>query len=119
MQTQEVAVIPDGPKTGLQELMAQLVQSLLPVATSNKSFFINDIPRQLQVSIDREMLASILSGVLSSVIIYARDSCIRLSVRMDGDRMLLQVRGSASSKVDAVAREIRRLQPITEKMMVS
>ena len=52
-------------QTGLHELTAQLVNTFIPMASANKSFFVNDIPAQLPMATNYQMLASVLSGLLS------------------------------------------------------
>jgi hypothetical protein len=101
---------------GLHELVDCLVGASLPQATSNKSFFINDIPEQLPMATDRHMLVALLGGLLSTVVSYAKDSCIRLSARIYGNVVLVQVKETASLNRNVFESEVRRLQPLAEKM---
>ena len=104
---------------GLHELTAQLVNAFIPRASSNKSFFVNDIPVKLSLRTNQEMLASVLSGLLSAVVTHSKESCIRLSAKIYGNIVLMQVKDSASSNIRAVKNEVRKLQPIAEKMLGS
>jgi hypothetical protein len=102
--------------SGLHQFMDCLVDTFLPKATNNQSYFINEIPDQLHLNTDRQMLAAVLNGLLSSVVSYAKDSCIRLSAKIYGNVVLVQVKESASLNGHAFESEVRRLQPLAEKM---
>src|SRR5688572_3595118 len=106
-------------QTGLHELTAQLVNTFIPTASANKSFFVNDIPAQLPMATNQQMLASVLSGLLSAMVTHAKESCIRLSAKLYGNVVLVQVKDSASSNTCAVENEVRKLQPVAEKMFGS
>ena len=106
-------------QTNLHELTTQLVNTFIPTASSNKSFFVNDIPARLPLATNQQMLASVLSGLLSAIVTHAKDSCIRLSAKIYGNVVLVQVKDSASSNTAAVENEVRKLQPIAEKMFGS
>lgn len=65
------------------------------------------------------MLASVLSGLLSAVVTHSKNSCIRLSAKIYGNVVLVQVKDSTASNTGAVENEVRQLQPIAEKMLGS
>jgi len=106
-------------QTGLHELTTQLVNTFIPTASLNKSFFVNDIPARLPLETNQQMLASVLSGLLSAIVTHAKESCIRLSAKIYGNVVLVQVKDSASSNTYAVENEVRKLQPIAEKVFGS
>ena len=100
----------------LHELTNRLVCTLLPKVTSNKSFFINEIPDHLLLDTDPRMTASVLSGLLSAVVSYTKDSCIRLSAKIYGNMILVQVKESTCLNITAFESEVHKLQPLAEKM---
>ena len=102
--------------SGLHQLMDCLVDSFLSKASSNNNHFINEIPDQLHLATDRQMLATILSGLISAVDTYAKDSCIRLSAKVYGNVVLVQVKESTSLNNNAFESEVYKLQPLAEKM---
>lgn len=106
-------------QTELHELTTQLVNTFIPRANSNNSFFVNEIPARLPLITSKEMIAFVLSGVLSAVATHSKGSCIRLSAKIYGSVVLMQVRDSTSSNTGAVENEVRKLQPIAEKMLGS
>lgn len=102
--------------SGLHELTDFLISKFIRIAESNRSFFINEIPAHLQFSADKQMLTSVLNGLFSAVVINATDSCIRLSAKSYGNMVLLQVKESSSLNSSSFENEVRKLQPMAEKM---
>ncbi len=102
--------------SGLHQLTDGLVNGFLPEAASNNNVFINEIPDQLHLATDRHMLASVLGGLLSAVVSYTKDSNIRLSAKIYGNVVLVQLKESTSFNTNAVENEVRKLQPLAEKM---
>ena len=106
-------------QTELHELTADLVNTFMPRASCNKIFFVNDIPVKLPLKTNQEMLAFVLSGLLSAIVTHSKDSCIRLSAKIYGNIVLMQVKDSTSANTLAVKNEVHKLQPIAEKMLGS
>lgn len=102
--------------TGLYELASRLVNTFLDKASRNNSFFINEIPQDLLLDANPQMFASVLSGLLSTVVSFAKDSCIRLTAKTYGNVILLQVKDSNTFYKYSIDKEIKKLQPLAEKM---
>ncbi len=102
--------------TGLYELASRLVNTFLDKASRNNSFFINEIPQDLLLDANPQMFASVLSGLLSTVVSFAKDSCIRLTAKTYGNVILLQVKDSNTFYKYSIDKEIEKLQPLAEKM---
>ena len=102
--------------SGLHEVVDLLVTSFSVKAASNKNFFVNEIPDHLQLSADPQGIASVLGGLFSAVVSYANDSCIRLSAKIYGNVILIQVKDSSSCNINAMESQIRKLQPLAESM---
>lgn len=100
----------------LQQLAARLVQSFLPVATRNKNHFINDIPDDLFIGADPELVASILSGLLGTVTKNAHESCIRISARVYGNVVLVHVKDYNNLNYLPSENGLQQLQPLAEKI---
>jgi signal transduction histidine kinase len=118
MKTLLTAIWPENAEkfSGLHQLADCLVNSFLLRDTSNKSFFFNEIPDRLYLETDQEMLASVLSGLLSAVASHTEDSCIHLSAKTYGNVVLVKVKDSSGLNIDAVESEVCKLQPLAEKM---
>lgn len=93
----------------------RLVKSFLPQATRNKSFFVNEIPENLFIGNNPQLVASVLSGLISFVVSHTKDSCIRLSAKVYNQVILMHVK-DCSSSCHTVENELRQLQPIAEKI---
>ncbi|MGZ8524428.1 MAG: hypothetical protein ACXWV1_08360 [Chitinophagaceae bacterium] len=102
--------------SGLHQLTDCLVDSFLSKASSNNNHFINEIPDQLHLVTDRQMFATVLNGLLSAVVSFAKDSCIRLSAKIYGNVVLVQVKESTNLSNKAFESEVLKLQPQAEKM---
>ncbi len=102
--------------TGLYELASRLVNTFLDKASRNNSFFINEIPQDLLLDANPQMFASVLSGLLSTVVSFAKDSCIRLTAKTYGNVILVQVKDSNTFYKYSIDKEIEKLQPLAEKM---
>ena len=102
--------------SGLHHLTDCLVTTFHSKATSNNNHFINEIPDQLHLATDRQLLATVMSGLLSAVVTYAKGSCIRLSAKVYGNVVLVQIKESTSLNNKSFESEVRKLQPLAEKM---
>ncbi len=103
--------------TVLQNLVNSVIEKLLPVATRNNSSFVNDIPSRLSIEGDENNLASVISGLLRSVINNARESCIRISAKeLYGKIVMLSVKDSNSFNTYAMACSLQDVVPLAEQM---
>jgi hypothetical protein len=102
--------------TGLHDVTSQLVNTFMAEATRNKSFFINEIPCDLLLETDPQLFASVLSGILSAIVSSAKNSCIRLTVKIFGHVILVQVKESNGLNSHFMEIALLALLPIAEKM---
>lgn len=102
--------------TGLHEVTSHLVNIFMDKATRNKSFFINEIPCDLLLETDSRLFASVLSGILSAVVSSAKNSCIRLTVKIFSNVVLVQVKESNGLNSHYMDIALLELLPIAEKM---
>jgi len=100
----------------LHEVVDQLVKTFTAKATSNKNFFVNEIPGHLQLGRDPQVIASVLGGLLSAVVSYAKDSCIQLSAKMYGNVILVRVRSSSDFNINGIENQLQTLLPLAERM---
>jgi len=100
----------------LHEVVDQLVKTFTAKATSNKSYFVNEIPGHLQLRRDPQVISSVLSGLLTTVVSYAKDSCIQLSARLYGNIILVRVRNSGGLNINGIDSQLQTLLPLAERM---
>ncbi|WP_276499971.1 hypothetical protein [Terrimonas pollutisoli] len=76
----------------LNDVVDRLINTLLPKASSNRSFFVNDIPHHLRLKKESPVITSVLGGLLSTIVSNAKDSCIWLSAKLYGNVVLVHVK---------------------------
>jgi glucose-6-phosphate-specific signal transduction histidine kinase len=100
----------------LKQLTSQLAGTYLPVAVRNKSFFMNDIPADLPLEHNKEWVASIISGLLSAVVLHAKDTCIHLTARKHGHLLVMEIKESGCISTYAMACGLQDVQSLAEKI---
>src|SRR5690242_12015408 len=65
----------------LHQLVDKLVNNLSPVAVRNNTVIVNEASRQLAIVADEQLMASVVSGLIYSVISNAKDSNIRITAK--------------------------------------
>jgi len=76
----------------LFHLVEQLVKSSQPSIEKSHSCIINDIPEDLIIQADQDTLCSVLSGMINIAIVHAKDSCIRISAKLDEGNVMVNLR---------------------------
>jgi hypothetical protein len=99
----------------LTDIVDRLINTLLPNAFRNKSFFVNDIPDHFQLSKDTPVITSVLGGLLSTVVSNAKGSCIWLSAKLHGNVILVDVKNDNGLNPHAIGCPLQRLQTLAEK----
>jgi len=102
--------------TGLHEVTSHLVNTFMDEATRNKNFFINEMPCDLLLEADPQLFESVLSGILAAVVSSAKNSCIRLTVKIFSNIILVQVKESNGLNSHYMDIALLELLPIAEKM---
>jgi K+-sensing histidine kinase KdpD len=96
----------------LKLLVANVAQSILPTAVSRHSFFVNDIAPDLQVSADKELLASLLSNLLQTAVSQTESDCIRISAFEQQQHVFLQVSENGRCYNANIFQEMAQLMPM-------
>lgn len=100
----------------LKKLTGGLISSFLPVASRNRSFFVNNIPDQLEVEHNKEWITSVINGLLKAVVNHARETCIQLSARKYGETVVLEIQESGCISTYAMACGLQDVQSMAEKI---
>lgn len=100
----------------LQELVGNLMQSFLPLAKRNKNHFVNDIPDDLYIDTDRDLVATVLSGMLSTIIKHAKESSICMSAKIYGNVVLVHIKDYNNFNYFSIENNLQKLQPLAEKV---
>lgn len=100
----------------LKQLTTRVADSYLPVAVRNNSFFMNDIPDNMLLEHNQEWISSIISGLLSAVVMHAKETCIRFTARKYGHVVVLEIRESGCISTYAMACGLQDVQSLAEKI---
>jgi hypothetical protein len=79
------------PGVCLQQLVNQLLRNSMAIAFKNKSLVTNEIPREVQLSKDKVVVAPILRNLLATIITNSRNGEIHISAERFRDIITLQV----------------------------
>jgi len=104
------------PRKTLDQLVSILAAGALPSAVRRKSFIVNDVPQALPLAIDENLLASILSGMLHTIVSNTGDSCVRVAAKKLGNIILVQVRHSNRLNRYDIARELKETQNLAREI---
>lgn len=100
----------------LQELVDKLVTGELSAALQKESFIVNEVPGELLIATDENMLAGVLRGLLHTVVSNARNSCIRVAAKVYGDIVLVHVRDTRRANSKTIMEQLGKIQSLAEKV---
>lgn len=75
----------------LKQLVGNVAQTILPNAVNRYSFFVNDVTPDIRVSVDKDLLASVLSKLLQTAVTQTENDCIRISAYEQDEQVVLNV----------------------------
>lgn len=85
-------VISEKNSPTLYDLVEDIIKSSLPIALRNHNLIVNEIPEYLPVKTDRNILSSIIYGVVNSVMMHSKNSYIRITAKVYSDIVLVHVK---------------------------
>lgn len=100
----------------LHVMINRISASSLPAATRKHSFIVNDVPADLKVCADEQMLASVFGSLLNTLISYTDHSCIRISAQLYGKVVLVNLKESQRLNRSAFTGSLRQVQQLAEKI---
>lgn len=100
----------------LHSIVSRISASSLPSATRKHSFIVNDVPADLQVNTDENMLATIFGSLLHTVISHTENCCIRISAKTFGKVILLHLKETHRLSTPAFTGSLRQVQQLAEKI---
>lgn len=100
----------------LQTLVSQLVAGIVPITVRRNNFLVNDIPAGLLIQADTENLVTVLSNLFNSVIPYVQNSCLRITAKVFGNVVLVQLRDQTGINSYFIEQHLTDCLPLAEKM---
>src|SRR6476646_10482322 len=86
----------------LNKMIRRLLYSFQPAAVRRNSFFVNDVPPDFVVNANKNMLAAVISELLSSILYKTKNSCIHITAKRYSGIILFKLK---DSQVDGVVFE--------------
>ena len=103
-------------KISLHKLVSELVQSLLPLTVKRHNLVLNEIPRDLCVGADENMLAYVLWSLINGAIQSTQNECIHIEAISMSDRMMIRIKDVGTYFRHTISREYRQVQHVAEKL---
>jgi hypothetical protein len=103
-------------KLNLHELTDRLLQSFLPVAVRHRNLLVNDVPADIYIDTDRELAASVVSGLLSAIVGHVENGCIRLSAKIFDTMILFSVTDKSGYNNCGIIEGLQNVQPMADKI---
>ncbi len=98
------------------DVIDRLSESLEPLTISRNSTIINDVPPDLFVGTDKNLLASVLSTLLNELIRSSGEGTIQISAKLFGNVVLLHLKDQGGHDHSPIAQNILKIQPMVEKL---
>jgi hypothetical protein len=100
----------------LHELVTLLADSLAFAAVRNKSFILNDVPENIIIETDPDLVESALGKLLKMVIGHTENSCIRITAKTFGNVVLLHIKDDGCLCYDSMSQNLNSIQSLAERM---
>ena len=105
-----------GKQIPLKEIISSLLLSYQPVAVRQNSFFVNEIPQELTVEADKNVLSTLLGSLLYVTARCSRDTCIRISAKAHENVLLLYVKDANCTNNYSILSSLQHLQLLADKL---
>ncbi len=103
------------PKT-IHQLVRLIAANALPSAARNNSFIVNEVPESFVIIADENILATVLSRLLYSLVNHGENACIRVTAKEYDDIIFVQMKSSRSFSNDAIDNNLQQAQSYAKKM---
>jgi hypothetical protein len=100
----------------LYDLVSHIADSHSPAAQRNKSFIVNDVPEDISIANNKDLVASVLSGLVKVVILHSQNSRIRIMAKSYGNVILLHVKDDGCVNYDSISQNLSRMQSLAERL---
>ncbi len=100
----------------LHMMISRVSTSFLQAATRKNSFIVNDVPADLKVNADENMVATVFGSLLNTIIACGGHSCIRISASLYGEVALVNVKENNRLNGAEFMENLRQVQQLAEKI---
>jgi hypothetical protein len=103
-------------KTNLRQLISRLLGSYQPVAVKQQSFFINDVPDDLSISADHEVLGTLLGSLFYLVARCGRSTSISVGAIAYDYTVILSIKDGSPINSYSILYEFDHLKMLSKKI---
>ncbi len=100
----------------LHQLVDQAAGNSIPKAVKRNSFIVNEVPREVQISSNENILAIILDKMLSTVISHSKHSCIRIKATVYDDIVCLSIKDKSNFSDNTVTEYLDQVKELAKKL---
>lgn len=94
MNTYEIQSVPEAKMISLYRLLDEMLTCYGRVRKDHRKFFINEVPRNLSVSLHKDALAPILGDLFAIISANPGNNCVRISAAKSKDDITLFVKNT-------------------------
>ncbi|MBN9384138.1 MAG: HAMP domain-containing histidine kinase [Chitinophagaceae bacterium] len=80
------------PLVSVHQIVSKLISSLQPLAVKRNNILLNDIPRDLSVNADQNMIAYVLSELVNTAVNSTENECIHIEAVFNNEHRMLRVK---------------------------
>jgi len=81
-----------------------------------RNIILNEIPRDLCVRVDENMLAYIFWSLIHAALQSTENECIHIEAIPDGDRLMIRIKDVGTYFHHTISREYRQVQFVAEQL---
>jgi len=104
------------PEISLRQLVNQLIKAVHPLTGRYDSLVLNEIPRELTVTADANMLAYVLGSLINCAVTSTGHECVHVEAVMADDRTIIHVRDAGMYYYHTISHQYRQVQYMAEKL---
>ena len=118
METQTAIVLPatSSEPASLHHLIKNVTEGFAADAFRNRASIINDVPHDLGINTNKDLLASVLDGLMQLVITHTNNSRIRITAKIYGNVVLIHVKDDGCLSYDSISHKLSRIESLAEKL---
>lgn len=103
------------PKS-LHQLVRLIATNALPSASRNNSFIVNEVPEGYQIIADENILATVLSRIMYSLVNHSVQCCIRISAKEYDDIIFVYMKNTRGFDHEVIDLDLQQVQSYAKKM---
>ena len=100
----------------LHEVLNRVVDQFTPTALTKKCVIINDVPEEICVRTDEDLISSAMCDLMNLVIGHTENSRIRITAKLFGNVVLLHVKDDGGLKYDSISSKLNKIQSLAEQL---